>query len=91
MKSESGFSLAIASQPFLAKTRKLDVKDQVTSDMNKIGIWFCRASGLDVHIRLSSAICPPHYPHWALLHFFLRKDLSDPINIVTLRMIILLI
>ena len=38
MKSESGFSLAIASQPFLAKTRKLDVKDQVTSDMNKIGI-----------------------------------------------------
>ena len=83
------FSIAKSLAKFLTKTRKLNVKVQVTSDMNKIGIWFCRASGLDVHIRLSSAICPPHYPHWALLHFFLRKDLSDPINIVTLRMITL--
>ena len=83
------FSIAKSLTKYLTKTRKLNVNDQVASDMNKIGIWFCSASGSDVRIRLSSAICPPHYPHWALLHFFLRKDLSDPINIVTLRMIIL--
>ena len=29
---------------------------------------------------ISSAICPAHYPHQALLHFFLQKHLSDPIN-----------
>ena len=39
---------------------------------------------------ISSDICPPHYPHQALLHFFLQKHLSDPINLPTVQTTLLL-
>ena len=42
-------------------------------------------NGFVALVALASDICPPHYPCQALLHFFLQKHLSDPINLPPLH------